>query len=391
MYSSFITHTSVRVHHYCRSVSPLKCSVAVPPQTYPVLRPSDPPAWDSGAVSAPCIHRYVTDTGPSYAMWYSARPAQWPGASHTPPGTLGGYIGLALSTNGLAWTRAQEPLLSPNEDWWWFDTTHLSVGKVLIDSNNRVRADAGVYMMYYSGGDKRKLPVKFGAEEREMRGIGMRIGVAISKDGEHFTRIEGDYPSGAVLEGDGFDALFVTAPDVIVVRKGRTVQYVMHYSTYLEEEGRFALGRAVSHDGFTFCKDADKPVLSDVAEEIGGFAQRGITRSRVVHRGGAYVMFTEVIDGAGVHRIAMCHSDDCVTWGALQLVLEPSREETAWDGASVSHPEAVIMDDGSVRLYYVGKARTHNIEAGDGTCIGVAQSNGTDWSRFTRLSVVIAN
>lgn len=391
MCSSFITQTCLPVHHHLRSVLPLKCSIAAPSQTCPILRPSDSPAWDSGAVSCPCIHRYITDTGPSYAMWYSGRPAHWPGASDTPPGTLGGYTGLALSTDGLIWTRVEEPLLSPNEDWWWFDTTHLSVGKVLVDSNDRVRADAGIYMMYYSGGDKRKLSVRFGEKELEMRGIGMRIGVAISKDGEHFTRIEGEYPSGAVLEGDGFDALFVAAPDVIVVRKGRSVQYVMHYFTYLNEEGRFALGRAVSNDGFTFRKDADKPVLSDVAEDLGGYAEQGITRCRVVRRGDAYVMFAEVIDGAGVHRIAMCHSDDCATWGALRVVLEPSPVEAAWDGANVSHPEAVMMEDGSVRLYYVGKARTHNVESGNGTCIGVAQSNGADWSMFTRLCGAIAN
>lgn len=322
-------------------------------------------------------------------MWYSARPAHWPGASDAPPGTLGGFVGLALSTDGLSWTRVQHPLLSPNEDWWWFDTSHLSVGNVLIDSNDRVRTDSGVYMMYYSGGDRRKLSVKVGGEEREIRGIGTRIGVAISKDGEHFTRVEGEYPSGAVLEGDGVDELFVAAPHVIVLQRGGKAQYMMHYFTYSQSTGRFALRRAVSSDGFTFRKDSNKQVLRDVAEQSGGFAERGISRSCVVRKGSAFVMFAEVVDGAGVHRIAMCQSDDCTNWGALKAVLQPSRDESAWDGAGVSHPEAIVMDDGSVRLYYVGKARKHNVETGMGTCIGVAQSDSTDWSTLTRLPGVL--
>lgn len=353
-----------------------------------VLRPSTSPRFDSGSLSSPVVHRYLSDTGLHFVMWYSGRPRSWSSSSLTPPGTLSGFAGLALSDDGLVWQRVSGPLacesvLAPSEDWWTFDTVHLAVGSVAIDSNDIVRADAGVYFMYYSGGSREKAEIG----GSNVSGARMAVGVAISKDGEHFTRVEGEHPSGAVLQGGepgSFDEQFVAGPCVIRPRtplRGGW-RYVMHYFTFDKRSNRFAVGRAVSKDGLTFSRADDGPVLTG---EGADFAAKGVSRCCVVEKNaGLFVMFVECVDREGVHRIAMCKSDDCEKWEKLQVVLQPG-DGDAWDAAGVSHPNAVVVDDGKVRLYYVGRGRDHDIDQGQGTCIGVAESDGEDWNALRRI------
>lgn len=392
-------------YHYqkCRRATPITAAPPAPrcahtssiPSTSsssPVLAPIDTPA--QGALSSPVVHQYFTDDGPHYVMWYTSRPPQWQHADRAPPGTLSGFISLALSDDGLVWRRVTGPrpdaaLLGPNdEQWWTFDTTHLSAGSVLLTSPARVRADAGVYLLYYSGG---------GSEPIEHMGVSQpgartRIGVAISKDGEHFSRIEGDFPSGAVLDigdPDAFDSAFVAAPSVLRMDDASPAnRYVMFYHGASTADLTFAIGLAVSSDGFDFTRASSMPVLSrSNAPADANWALRGVCRPCVVMRGDRkrWTLFVEVVDDTSTHRIAMCESDDGVQWGTLTLVLDVG-EQGAWDAAGVSHPCAVQVDGGGLLLYYVGKRADHNVDAGRGTCVGVAQSEGPDWSRLRRVS-----
>lgn len=277
-------------------------------------------------------------------------------------------------------------VLAPNEDWWTFDTVHLSLGSVAIDSNDVIRADAGVYFMYYAGGDKEKVDVG----DMKVPGARMAIGVAISKDGEHFTRLEGDYPSGAVLQcgetEDDFDHLFVAGPFVLKPRSAstRSCRYIMYYFTYDERRSRFVIGSACSADGIKFAKRSKAPLLTGDGVP---FAQRGVNRCCVVERGNRdFVMFVECVDDDGVHRIAVTQSTDCENWGALKIALGPG-ETGAWDEKGVSHPSAVAVDEGKVRLYYVGRGTDFDPNSGSGSGIGVAESVGEDWSKLKRIPV----
>lgn len=354
-----------------------------------VLPPSPIPSrFDSGAISGAAVQRYLSDEGAHFVMWYAGRPLHWASSAKAPPGTSHGLVGLALSADGIKWDRVEGPLeahsvLAPNDDWWTFDTIHLSLGSVSIDSNDMVRADAGVYFMYYAGGTAEKVAVG-GAE---VAGARMAIGVAISKDGEHFTRIEGEHPSGAVLErGDegAFDELFVAGPCVVRAKTGASNagKYVMHYFSFDERRGRFAIGQATSKDGLRFERAKKEPVITG---EGCAFAERGVSRCCVVERAaGRFVIFVECVDGEGVHRIAMAESSDCQTWGDLKVVFEPGEAE-AWDCKGVSHPSVVRMDDDQMRLYYLGRGSEYDAEKGTGSGIGVAASKGADWTRLERI------
>lgn len=363
---------------------------ATKPYPTPVLSPSRVPA--EGTLSSPIVHQYFTDEGPHYVMWYTARAANWANAKLAPRGTLSGVISLALSDDGFAWRRVEGPrddaaLLGPNDDQWWaFDTTHLSCGSVLLSSQSRVRADAGVYFMYYTGGNHERVSL----DGAFLPGGRTRIGVAVSKDGEHFSRIEGDFPSGAVLdvgEPGAFDDAFVAAPSVLFCdERDLASRYVMFYhGTSLSTDSGFAIGRAVSADGILFTRDSHVPVVSSTsAPPDVSWAARGTCRPCVVRRGGGFVMFVEVIDKQGVQRIATTSSADGVVWSELSIVLDVGREN-AWDSAGVSHPCAVLMDNDCVRLYYVGERVDHDVDDGRGSCIGVAESVGSDWMTFERI------
>ncbi|CAN8074119.1 unnamed protein product [Agarophyton chilense] len=376
----FSTHSRSATLSSCSVVA---CSIPTTP-TPPLTtlgRIFTPFETDTAALSAPIVHHYVSDDTDRFAMWYTYRPKNWQNSSRTPPGTVSGIVALALSEDGITWHRVDGPqngavLTNNTDDWWAFDTIHVTVGDVFIDSNSRIRADSGVYFMYYAGGDGEKVSVG----ETQMQGIRMRIGLAISKDGEHFTRIEGPHPSSAVVDvgnqGD-FDSLLVTAPHVTRVEKG----YIMHYYTFNEQSKMYMLGRAFSNDGLRFEK---KGIALRASGVSGAKDEGGYQRACVVKKGNKYVMFVVMVDGKRTTRIAMCESDDCENWKSAKIVLDVG-DKGSWDEKGVSHPYAVVLDDGSALLYYAGKSAVHDINSGNGTSIGVAKSNGTDWERFSRV------
>jgi hypothetical protein len=362
-----------------------------------VLAPPPPPAWDAGAVSGPVVRRFCSDDGDRWFMWYGGRPAAWAGAAEAPPADRDGWCGVAMSADGVVWERTAGPkeggaILTPNaDDWWWFDTRYVALGDVDIATNELVRSDGGVYFAYISGGAGEGVGVGDGRTA---------IGVALSKDGEHWTRVEGGFPSGAVLEAGApgaWDAAGVAGPAMVRAPGGTGRRryagrdaYVMYYHAWDAAAGAWAVGRAVSEDGFAFARDADggQPALVGGAMACGADAA-GVRRCCVARApaaaGGRWWLFAEVVDAAGVGRIAACESDDALRWGERRVVLDVDAAGGGWDAAGVTHPSVVVVD-GAAWLYYSGRA-----PGGDGrTGIGLAVSRGADWSVFERRSGVAA-
>ena len=81
----------------------------------------------------------------------------------------------------------------------------------------------------------------------------MEIGVAVSQDGAHWSKVEGDGPYSAVLEAgrEGeFDSEYVGWP--FVLEDGK--QYKMYYQTYNSKSKKTSLGLAISTKGIRFDK-----------------------------------------------------------------------------------------------------------------------------------------
>eukprot|EP00586_Coscinodiscus_wailesii_P013220 CAMPEP_0172507978 /NCGR_PEP_ID=MMETSP1066-20121228/208224_1 /TAXON_ID=671091 /ORGANISM="Coscinodiscus wailesii, Strain CCMP2513" /LENGTH=226 /DNA_ID=CAMNT_0013285747 /DNA_START=41 /DNA_END=718 /DNA_ORIENTATION=+ len=169
-----------------------------------VLRPSSAPeAFDSFKIGTARVHRYASssaaDDGTNYVMWYHGRSAAADEDNGELPPLSTGRIGRATSRNGLAWEKQMDG--SPSEDhpnvslglnkesWWGFDTAHVGLGQVLLPlSTPAVVAEGGVYLMYYMGGNFEETKVSEympGGEGGEVtvKGMKMKIGVAVSQDG----------------------------------------------------------------------------------------------------------------------------------------------------------------------------------------------------------------
>jgi hypothetical protein len=73
--------------------------------------------------------------------------------------------------------------------------------------------------MYYFGGNYEAVSLApHSTNDKTIKGMRMRIGLALSQDGIHWSRVEGEYPTGAIVDvGDAgeFDALFVGWPQVL--------------------------------------------------------------------------------------------------------------------------------------------------------------------------------
>ena len=210
-----------------------------------------------------------------------------------------GRIGRATSRNGLVWEKDRVGSQSEDrtgvalglnlESWWSFDTSHVGLGCVLLPlSTPAVLSADGVYLMYYMGGnyeeisileylnesDALKLPPS--VLDSKLRGMNMKIGVALSQDGISWGRVEGDDPTGACMvpysKTDPNQAsqqpnsnnekynipeeLYCAWPEVIVNESPNTPTeaFVMYYSTMMKETKQKVIAYAVSEDGFRWYK-----------------------------------------------------------------------------------------------------------------------------------------
>jgi lipoprotein-anchoring transpeptidase ErfK/SrfK len=95
-------------------------------------------------------------------------------------------------------------------------------------------------------------------------------------------------------------------------------------------------------------------------------------------------MFYEAIDESRVHTIGMATSTDGLRWSKYRggaPVFGPAGAAGAWDGKAVARPWVVPMEDGSARMYYVGRG-----EGGETQGLGMAVSEGEDWTKWTRCT-----
>ena len=110
-----------------------------------------------------------------------------------------GRILFAKSRDGLTnWIEdPASPVLGPNKesgDWFYFDSEHVGLGDIIQPgrkSQSKFTDQGNVFLMYLYGGNGDKVSVVDNGVERTIQGVKMEIGVAVSRDGAHWSRIEG--------------------------------------------------------------------------------------------------------------------------------------------------------------------------------------------------------
>jgi hypothetical protein len=344
-----------------------------------IFGPGPAGSWDAERVSCPRVLRAADG---SWLMWYYGRDPGFDRRITLPTGR----VGLARSADGIRWERVRGPLtmgavLEPHPDPARFDSGHVGVSDVQY-------AD-GLYWMWYFGGDgvTRKL---FGMD---ITGVPMRPGCAISRDGLHWSRIEGPH-GGALLDvgrpGEP-DALIVGWPQVVRWDDG---SFRMYYHT-LDPQQRYVVCWAESADGLRFEK---RGVIMEPGP-AGRFDDQGVATRHILRHDGRWVMFYEGCGRTGrpmevTRQIGVAVSDDGLRWERLDgphangCILAQSPEGAGlWDNR-LGCPWAVPLPDGTLRLYYIGSnersgAGANELESVHQIGLAVSRGDITRWERWT--------
>ena len=372
------------------------------------------------SLGMPRVARYMRDDDSArYVMWFQARDDSI-NEEVVPLST--GRVFRAESFDGRSWRALAgdelngAAILSTSEDWWTFDTAHVGLGDVMLSSNANVRGgepDYGTYFMYYFGGSMEAeplaefMPAGAGVDPaKAVTGMRLRIGVAVSQDGAHWSRLEGEHPSGACLDvgaaGD-FDATFVGWPQVVPLPEQD--KFRLYYHALDRESGRYAIGVAESKDGLKFeklggggsggetrkkAKRGAAPVF-EASGVPGAFDERGVARRHVLPpdaAGGgsaAWRMFYEGVSARNTHAVGLATSVDGLTWeranGGLP-VFEPSADEGAWDARAVGSPHVVrdgLDADAPLLMFYAGNGNGESKAGAIG--LAISDDEGLSWRR----------
>jgi len=221
--------------------------------TNPVLTEGQGPSdWDRGGVETVCVLK----DGSQYWMWYAGYDAR-----RSPP--IGMKIGVATSTDGIAWVKSPfNPVLAPGLPGSWDDG--------FVESPTVVKLGSTFYM-WYSGISVNSV---------------FRIGLATSSDGVAWTKHLGN-PVLSTNPAASWESGVVYAPSVLHDGTRFRMWYVgLNASTFLNA---IRIGMATSGDGMTWTRSASSPVLDLGAS--GAWDEKGCFVPTVVLSEGMYRMW----------------------------------------------------------------------------------------------------
>ncbi|KDP41232.1 hypothetical protein JCGZ_15639 [Jatropha curcas] len=353
-------------------------------------------SWDSAEIGSPIVKRYIGDNEERWYMWYHGM------SSDSDSDSNFDRIGLAVSSNGIHWTRGSEHVSSCGDvgavmdcsrNWWAFDTESIRPSELVIMSSPMY---SSVYWLYYTGYSSEEMEISrffnISIENPERvshynakpgKVLKSLPGLACSQDGRHWARIEGDYHSGALLDvgsSKEWDSLFISSPRVVIHQND---DLRMYYHSFDVENGCFCIGIARSRDGIRWVKLGK--IMGKGKE--GCFDELGTKNACVVRNGknGKYLMAYEGVDSNGNRSIGMAESPDGLkNWKRVEEnpILEASEGDDRWDSKEVGSPCLIQMEDNEDewRLYYVGADNEGR------TGIGMAISEGSNFRNFKRGS-----
>jgi predicted GH43/DUF377 family glycosyl hydrolase len=280
----------------------------------PVFSGGGTGAWDND-VNVPFV--IFNSDSARYEMWYTASPP-------------GGNIGFAFSSDGVAWNKDANPVLSRSPGTW--DSILVCCPCVLREN--------GQYKMWYTGT----------ATTSGGTAVGTRIGYATSPDGRHWTKYAGNpvFTAGPST----WEAGAVAYCSVIKSAAG----YVMFYNGCIANANLNRIGRATSVDGITWQRDTPhNPVLN-----IGGTGawDGNVYLPRVLDVGGKYYMWytAEAVPGDQYPRIGLATSADSgKTW--LKYAQNPvltMGSSGSWDERWVELGSVIFKN--SFHMWYDGGA-----------------------------------
>ena len=289
--------------------------------------------FDDRWVTCPTILRDAR----GYRMWYSSfyEDSQGPGG-----------IGLAISSDGIRWERANNglPVLT-NGSPFAMDAAEVFAPEVLREDNN--------FSMWYTGMSKRRDDSGFAC---------YRIFLARSTNGVHWQRENGGQPVLVVGSPGSFDSVQAATPSVL--REEHS--YRMWYAAWSPKCGH-TIGAALSDNGVSWTRE-------NQGQPVEGLQPSAAYGPAVCRVGDQLVLFYMAQNER--HSLYAAASQDGIHWRMLnggEPVLTPGALG-AFDDAIVGHPFAMV-DGNKLRLWSTGYRRDPGGVNGWKLRIGLAESN----------------
>ncbi|MDQ6679334.1 MAG: hypothetical protein M3Z09_18785 [Acidobacteriota bacterium] len=243
----------------------------------PVLGRGD---WDSSDVLNPSV---VIRQGQFYNFYSGFDGRTW-------------HTGLATSSDGVHW-RKRGKVLSPDPKTW--------EGSYIAANGSAVVVNGEFWYWYQAGGRTRP-----------------RIGLARSKDGEHWTRD----PAPVLSPGPyaSWDEQAVADPFVF-----RKEDWFYLYYLGQNRARQQQLGLARSRDGVHWQKLRANPILRAPLPGTGAMDENGLGEPAAWENAGLYWMLFTGRDSQENRSLALAYSRDGVQWQRTGQVF---RGQAAWDG-----------------------------------------------------------
>jgi len=269
----------------------------------------------------------VTYQEPVFSMWYSGEDANGVNS-----------VGVAFSTDGLAWARYEEnPVLVPGPVGAW-DSGSVQEAWVTFDGNS--------YKMWYTG------------ERFDDQGaiLSVAIGYATSSDGLHWNKFQGN---PVLLPGTAgsWDDKWVFRPAVIFTGSA----YAMYYQGKSSQSDNYQIGMATSEDGIGWVKLAQPITI-----------QPATWNMYSTFLGSAYKIADQYVmliygsrSSTQPNQIGFAKSPDGVTWTTFAASVVSPGSPGNWDDSGVILPSLVIAHK-YYYIYYTG------IQQDVGSRIGVS-------------------
>ena len=228
--------------------------------------------------------------------------------------------------------------------------------------------------MYFMGGDHQELPIQDfvdrelpeSMQDSTIKGMNMKIGVAVSQDGITWGKVEGDDPTGACVvpyqKGDPNlekgsvpasmeEELYCAWPEVVVnPNADKSSGFVMYYSTMTKDSKEKCISRALSADGFRWVKKG----ICLKPGDAGTLDDSGCARCCVVANADynadtgtwktskGWTMYYEGVSAEDKkHRILQATSPDGAKWTKTGIALDIGASSDAWDHGGVSSPHII--------------------------------------------------
>ncbi|MCU0758983.1 MAG: hypothetical protein MUF07_07270 [Steroidobacteraceae bacterium] len=279
-----------------------------------------------------------------WLLWYYCRDAAYDPMA---PRTLGtGRVALASSRDGLAWQRVDGPLgkaavlehgVEPD-----YDALHLGITDVTWAR--------GRWWMWCFGGNRDRRPTIAGA----LPGMGMRPGLATSRDGLHWAKLRGRGPGGALIDIRNDQEVFASWVNGLYV-DGR---FGMMFTTVDNGVSQFRSWLAWSDDALAWSEPQELRFVDGARDWDGkGIMTRHVQRNPLGGEGRWLMAYTALHGerSRNMERsVALAVSDDLVAWRRLHDVpVFTVGPAGSWDAGGVSAPQLLKVGR-ELRLYYFG-------------------------------------